>query len=247
MSKTHKIKTAMPFFQDVQDGKKPYEYRLNDRNYQVGDQLQHIEWDAKEQKETGRQCWATIVHKLDGGVFGIPEGYCILTQHTTALSDFARDYARIDHMLKDYESKLSYRMGSEMSERIAHILSTFNKAATEGAWKGKNFLEDVKTQFKAIELSLEGVTSEAYNHGQKRVIANHVINMLRSFVDRIDRVQWDFSSRMYEHFDYFRSESPEGDLMKRYRTLKEENDRLRQNIELAKSKLPDEVKDDLPF
>jgi hypothetical protein len=247
MSKTHKIKTTMPFFQDVQDGKRPYEYRLNDRNYQVGDQLQHIEWDAKEQKETGRQCWATIVHKLDGGVFGIPEGYCILTQHTTALSDFARDFARLQKVVEDYESKLSYRTGGDISERLGHVLSQFNKVATESAWKGKNFLEDVKTQFKALEITLEGLTSEAYNHGQKRVIANHVINILRNNIDRIDRVKWDYQNGIYEHFNYFRSESPEGDLLKRYRSLKDENDRLKQNIVLAKSKLPDEVKDDLPF
>jgi hypothetical protein len=247
MSKTHNIKTVMPFFQEVLSGKKPYEYRLNDRNYQVGDELHHIEWDATEQKETGRQCWAKIVHVLNGGVFGIPEGYCILTQHTTALSDFIRDYARIENLLKDYEEKLSFRMGADMSERIAHVLSTFNKAATESTWKGKNFLEDVKTQFKAIEITLEGLASEAYNHGQKRVIANHVINILRNCVDRIDRVKWDYQNSMYEHFNYFRSESPEGDLMKRYRTLKEENERLKSNVEFAKSKLPDEVKDDLPF
>lgn len=248
MKKTHEIKTLMPYFQDIIDGKKPFEFRLNDRDYQVGDEIKHVEWNKEEQKETGRQCWATITYIIKGGVFGIPEGYCIFAQHTTLQSDFIRDFASMDHLIKQYEEKLSYRMGNNISGRLGHVLSQFNKAATESAWKGKNFLEDVKTQFKAIELTLEGLTSEAYNHGQKRVIANHVINVIRQSIDRIDRTKFDYSNSMYDHFNYFRSESPEGDLLKRYRDLKEENDRLKQGIAEANNKLPDDQKiPDLPF
>lgn len=247
MKNTHKIKTWAPYFQDVLDGKKPYEYRLNDRNYQVGDELHHTEWNEAEQKETGRQCWATIAHVMKGGIFGIPENYCIITQHTTALTDFIRDFAGIQRVVCEYEEKLSYRMGSNISEKLFHVLNKFNQTATDAAWKGKNFLEDVKTQFKAIELTLEGLTSETYNHGQKRVIANHVINVIRNSIDRIDRTQFDYENRMYEHFNYFRSESPEGDLMKRYKNLKEENDRLKGNLKVATDLLPNELKDDLPF
>jgi hypothetical protein len=247
MSTTHKIKTWAPYFQDIIDGKKPFEFRLNDRNYKVGDEVQHIEWNEAEQKETGRQCWATITYVLKGGVFGIPESHCLFAQHTTLQTDFIRDYARLQQVIANYEARLTYHRGGDISEKMDYVLHEFHKAATEAAWKGKNFLEDVKTQFKALEIALEGVTSEAYNHGQKRVIANHVINILRSNVDRIDRVKWDYQNSMYEHFNYFRSESPEGDLLKRYKSLKEENDRLKQNMELAKAKIPEEFKDDLPF
>lgn len=247
MKKTHQIKTWAPFFQDIIDGKKPFEFRLNDRDYQIGDDIQHVEWNEAEQKETGRQCWATITYIVKGGLFGIPESYCIFTQHTTCQTDFTRDFAGLQKVVSEYESKLSYRYGNHISERLNHVLGQFNKVATEAAWKGKNFLEDVKTQFKAIELTLEGVTSEAYNHGQKRVIANHVISIIRNNIDKIDRTQFDYESRMYEHFNYFRSESPEGDLMKRYKTLKEENERLKGSVKAMHEKLPDELKDDLPF
>lgn len=247
MKNTHKIKTWAPFFQDIVDGKKPFEFRLNDRDYQVGDDIIHSEWNTAEEKETGRRCWATIAYIIKGGAFGIPENYCIFTQYTTCQTDFTRDFAGLQKVVADYESKLSYRYGNHISERLNHVLSQFNKVATEAAWKGKNFLEDVKTQFKAMELTLEGVTSEAYNHGQKRVIANHVISIIRNNIDKIDRTQFDYESRMYEHFNYFRSDSPEGDLMKRYKTLKEENERLKQNFKHVVDKLPDEQKDDLPF
>lgn len=248
MSKTHKIKTWTPYFQDIIDGKKPFEIRLNDRDYQVGDEIHHIEWNSDVQKETGRACWATITYMIKGGVFGIPDTHCLFAQHTTLQTDFTRDFVGLDNMIRQYEDKLSYRMGNNISDRLAHVLGQFNKAATEAAWKGKNFLEDVKTQFKAIELTLEGLTSEAYNHGKKRVIADHVINIIRNNIDRIDRTQWDFQNRMYEHFNYFRSESPEGDLMKRYKDAVEENKRLKERIAEANNKLPDDQKlSDLPF
>ncbi len=247
MKQTHDIKTWMPFFQDIIDGKKPFEFRLNDRNYQIGDEIHHIEWDEKEQKETGRQCWAKITYLLKGGTLGIPSDCCIFVQHTNLQQDFIRDFSNFNKAITDYESKMTSRYGGNLTERLYYVLEHFNSAATDSIWKGKNFLGDVKTQFKALELTLEGVTSEAYNHGQKRVIANHVINMLRGMVDRIDRVQWDFSSGMYDNYNYFRSETPEGDLMKRYRSLKEENERLKGNFKALNEKLPDELKDDLPF
>lgn len=237
----------MPFFQDIVDGKKPFEFRINDRDYQVGDEVQHLEWNNEEGKETGRQVWATIAYIIKGGMFGIPENYCLFTQHTNCQDDFVRDFAGLQKLVSEYEAKLSYRYGNHISERLNHVLVQFNKVATEAAWKNKNFLEDVKVQFKAMELTLEGVTSEAYNHGQKRVIANHVINVIRNNIDKIDRTQFDYESRMYEHFNYFRSESPEGDLMKRYKNLKEENDRLKGNLKAATDLLPSELKDDLPF
>lgn len=228
--KTHKLKTWAPYFQDIIDGKKPFNIRPNDRNFEVGDNIIHTEWNTEEQKETGRQCWTTITYVLKGGLFGIPETHCIFAQHTLAQTDFIRDFAGMEKVLKEYEDKLSSRWGGNISERLNYVLRHFNEAATGAVWKGKNFLDDVKTQFKAFEIILEGLTSEAYNHGQKRVIANHLINMIRSNIDRLDQVQWDYSNRLFENYNYFRSDSPEGDLMKRYRNLIAENKDLKARL-----------------
>lgn len=230
MKQTHTIKTWMPYFQDIIDGKKPFEFRLNDRNFQEGDEIKHIEWNSEENKETGRQCWATITYMVKGGMFGIPDNYCLFAQHTNMQTNFIRDFVQLQKVIDDYENKLSYKYGGNITEKLSHVLSKFNEVATESVWKGKNFLEDVKTQFKAIELMLEGLSSEAYNHRQKRVIANHVVNMIRSNIDRIDRTQFEFSSRMYEHYNYFRSESPEGDLLRRYKDLVQQNKYFKEQL-----------------
>lgn len=95
--KTHKLKTWPTYFQAVRSGKKTFEIRKNDRNYQVNDVLVLEEWKPVQERcdvhyyfegdgrcscsngeYTGAIFEAKITYKLDGGQFGIEEGYCIL-------------------------------------------------------------------------------------------------------------------------------------------------------------------------
>ncbi|MDF2611454.1 MAG: hypothetical protein K0R92_2928 [Lachnospiraceae bacterium] len=41
----HNLKTLQPYFDDVKSGKKKFELRRNDRDYQVGDKLNLFEYD----------------------------------------------------------------------------------------------------------------------------------------------------------------------------------------------------------
>lgn len=219
----HKIKTHKPFYQSIVEGKKPFEFRLNDRDYKVGDVLYHIEYDPEKQEETGREIWCDVVYIIYGGQFGIPEGYCIMTQHTHKQIDYIRDYGRLSNeVLPRYEEKLSYKNGGNISERVHHILHEFEQTASNSVYKAKNFIEDVKTQFKALELVVEGISSDGYNHTQKRVIANHVINLLRDMVQKINQTNFDYQYGIYERYDFFRSQTPEKELYRKYRELKEE-------------------------
>lgn len=83
--KSHKLKTDAQVFQEVWDGKKQYEIRFDDRNFQVGDTFYLFEtkYSGEEMKNgrpliyTGRVVCQRIVHKLVGG-YGIWPGWCIL-------------------------------------------------------------------------------------------------------------------------------------------------------------------------
>ncbi len=234
MKKTHEIKTWKATYQDIIDGKKPFEYRKNDRDYQVGDQVVHIEWDPVGQCITDRRLYTTITYILHGPNLDIPVGYCVFGQHTYGQMDFIRDFQKINEILSGFEKKLSNKYGGDMAERLHHVLNQFDNLATGSVLQAKDFVDDVKTQFKALELVMEGVSSEGYNHTQKRTIANHVINMLRSMVDRIDQVEWNYSSRIYERYNYFRSQSPERTLMEKYKEVKRELDELKSQINASK-------------
>lgn len=78
MAKLHDLKTVQPFFDDVISGLKRFEVRFNDRNYQVGEQVRLLEYDAENQRFSG---WASpllkITYVLDNPQF-CKDGFVIL-------------------------------------------------------------------------------------------------------------------------------------------------------------------------
>ncbi|MGZ2455495.1 ASCH/PUA domain-containing protein [Rhizobium anhuiense] len=77
MSATHELKCWPEQFAAIESGEKTFEYRRNDRDYQVGDTLIIFEWDPDEDAYTGKELARTICHILAEG-FGLPEGYAVL-------------------------------------------------------------------------------------------------------------------------------------------------------------------------
>jgi hypothetical protein len=76
--KVHTIKTWPEYFQAVWDGKKPWEYRENDRDYKAGDVAVLQEWDPDTKKNTGREITAEIEYVF-GNAFGLADGYVIFS------------------------------------------------------------------------------------------------------------------------------------------------------------------------
>jgi hypothetical protein len=84
---THRLKTDQEVFQSVVDGFKNYEIRYNDRNFNVGDELwlRETEYTGEEMKNgkpleyTGRTMEVQVIHILRGPIYGIKEGWVIMT------------------------------------------------------------------------------------------------------------------------------------------------------------------------
>lgn len=74
----HELKTWPPCYQAVASGRKTFEVREDDRDFKVGDRLLLREWDPDLRSYTGRKLTCEITYKLDGGDFGVMEGYCAL-------------------------------------------------------------------------------------------------------------------------------------------------------------------------
>lgn len=73
-TKTHILKCVPPYFQDIIDGIKKFEYRKNDRDFVEGDYLLLQEWNKTYSKRT---CEVVIIYKMTLEE-GIPYGYCVL-------------------------------------------------------------------------------------------------------------------------------------------------------------------------
>lgn len=77
MAKTHELKIFTRWFDDVKSGKKRFELRKADRDYEVGDFLCLREFENG--KYTGREVTVMITYILKGtGEYGLAEGYWIL-------------------------------------------------------------------------------------------------------------------------------------------------------------------------
>ena len=72
----HEIKIRPEYYKAVIAGMKTFEIRLDDRNYEVGDEVRLMEWD--EEGFTGRYCTVTITYVLKNvPKYGLQKGYCI--------------------------------------------------------------------------------------------------------------------------------------------------------------------------
>jgi len=72
----HHLKTETEYFQAIERGKKKFELRKNDRNFQVGDMV-YLE-ETVNGTYTGRTLTPIeIMYILTGGKYGLEEGYCI--------------------------------------------------------------------------------------------------------------------------------------------------------------------------
>ena len=71
----HDLKIWTPYFDLVYRGEKPFEIRLDDRGYAVGDTLVLNEWDQHSGQATGRTTKKVVTYILRGGQFGLQDGY----------------------------------------------------------------------------------------------------------------------------------------------------------------------------
>lgn len=75
----HELKVWPEYFAATAAGVKPWEYRLNDRGYQVGDILRMREYDPQAGHYTGAVLEVSVLYLLSGPVSGITEGYVVMT------------------------------------------------------------------------------------------------------------------------------------------------------------------------
>lgn len=94
-NQTHKLKTWPEPFKATRTYAKRFEFRLNDRDFQVGDDLLLQEWEPEGSfgevghtdetalvvtgRYTGQECLRTVTYILRGPAFGIPEGYVVMS------------------------------------------------------------------------------------------------------------------------------------------------------------------------
>lgn len=75
----HELKCWPKYFNAIIDGSKPFEIRLHDREFRVGDTLVLKEWLPASMTYTGRECRRLISYMIPSMEFqGLNAHYCAL-------------------------------------------------------------------------------------------------------------------------------------------------------------------------
>lgn len=77
--RTHDLKTWPDVFAAMAAWLKPWDLRINDRGFAVGDKLRLKCWSPADQDETGEVLERLVIWMLEGPAFGLPEGYVIMS------------------------------------------------------------------------------------------------------------------------------------------------------------------------
>ena len=80
----HDIKCWPYYFQATIDGRKLFEFRINDRGYKVGDTLHINEWNPATGLYTGRDATFEVTYILD--LAPQVRGYCIIGIRSISLN-----------------------------------------------------------------------------------------------------------------------------------------------------------------
>lgn len=73
----HMLKVLPEPFEAILADLKRFEYRRNDRDFEVGEILCLCEYN--DSNYTGRELYARIDYALYGPSYGIPEGFCVMS------------------------------------------------------------------------------------------------------------------------------------------------------------------------
>ncbi len=74
----HELKTWPGPYEAMEDGRKPFEYRKNDRDYREGDVLRCRKWSPVSGDYTGDELRRLVTYVLGERTFGVPAGYAVL-------------------------------------------------------------------------------------------------------------------------------------------------------------------------
>lgn len=73
----HSLKTLPKYFQRVKDREKTFEIRKNDRDFQVGDEVELVYYNPEDEREYNEPIYLEITYVFNGGQYGIDPEYCV--------------------------------------------------------------------------------------------------------------------------------------------------------------------------
>jgi len=128
--KIHRLKTWPEEFDAMMAKLKMFDYRKNDRDFQVGDYLRLDEYFPDEKEKVGLTIFFKVVYILKDAPmeYGIPEGYCIMQLAEPSDEEFER-LKRIAWPEKQKEKASEADIAESRKELLEMLEKKFEKEA----------------------------------------------------------------------------------------------------------------------
>ena len=187
----HELKTDPEIFEAVYTGKKTYELRRNDREFKVGDtlHLKETEHTGREMEQglpliyTGREYWAEVSHILNGPVYGLAAGWCLMSLDRR---DHPRNPAVVEEMIADLESDLQ----AAQEEPCLCGTSEHGCPACNRHMNAVAKLEKAITSALAVESARYGAQKHDYDQLRDRFYAVQTeMDLARARLDKAELVE----------------------------------------------------------
>lgn len=126
-NKIHKLKCVPEPFQKKWEGKKNWEFRNNDRDFQEGDILIEQEYNPDDNSFSGREIKEKVIYIIRQG-FGIPEGFCvmsteILEKYENQDEAFALKWIEFENSVKTKKSEIEESLLSGDYKNARNLIS----------------------------------------------------------------------------------------------------------------------------
>lgn len=170
----HFLKIKRQYFDSILSNEKTFEIRKNDRSYNVGDKLILNETDEND-FQTGRQLIVKITYIINGPIYGLESGFCILSIKRCG----KQSRSNTSNKPSDISDVLEYALKLGKSEQSANDFMNYYQST---GWKMKTGLPiaDWKAAFR---------NWKDYNSNQKSCISQEnnywIKSLLPLFLQKI--------------------------------------------------------------
>lgn len=189
----HTLKTWPEFFQAIVDDRKPFEYRLNDRDYQEGDVLHlqeyvpNLDWTDEDPDElmghyTGRELRKSVSYVLHVEELGPAAGARIASARNFVILGLAKLYVGPDIEPSPWvpmSDPVDIKVVGKNMEELGEAITALARALIQGIDGTEPSTGKVNRQWVQDELSDVGATSA--------ITAGHFSLNAEAMGERMDR------------------------------------------------------------
>lgn len=130
------------------------------------------------------------------------------------------EWEEIQQVLDEYGEKTHWHHGGAYHDQVKGTIEHFKDSAIQALAGAKATRDDMLTYFRAIVIVIESALAAA-THKEKDARLRGAIDVLERALHKLHQMQFNFSYRIWDKPDVFRSDFPTRDLMERIHTLEQ--------------------------